>query len=65
MKDIDIKIIVLEKEDYFYWKIKMHLHILSLDTSYVKCIEMGPHVPMNHITDINLDGSIDADKFVP
>ena len=65
MKDIGIKISVLEKEDYFHWKVKMHLHLLSLDASYVKCIEKGPHIPMKLVTGINPDGSIAADKFVP
>ena len=50
MKDTDIKIPVLKKEDYFHWKVKMHQHLLSLDASDVKCIEKGPHVLMKLIT---------------
>ena len=65
MKDTGIKIHVLEKEDHFYWKVKMHLHLLYLDDSYVKCIEKGPHVPMKLVIGINPDGSIVDDKFVP
>ena len=65
MKDTGIKIPILEKEAYFYWKVKMHLHLLSLDASYVRCIEKGPHVPMKLVTGINLDGTIAADKFIP
>ena len=52
-KDIGISIPVLEKEDYFHWKVKMHLHLLSQDTSYVQCIEKGPHVPMKIVTCVN------------
>ena len=65
MKDNGIKIPVLEKEDYFHWKVKMHLHLLSLDASYVKCIEKGPQILMKLVTGINPDGSITCDKFVP
>ena len=65
MKDTGIKILILEKGTYFHWKVKMHLHLLSLDASYVRCIEKGPHVPMKLVTGINSDGKIAADKFVP
>ena len=65
MKDTGIKILILEKETYFYWKVKMPLHLLSLDASYVRFIEKGPHVPMKLVTGINPDGTIAADKFVP
>ena len=65
MKDTDIKIPILEKETYFHWKVKMHLHLLSLDASYVRCIEKGPHVPMKLVIGINPDGTIAADKFIP
>ena len=65
MKDTDIKIPVLDKEDYFHWKVKMHLHLLSLNASYVKCIDKGPHIPMKLVTRINPDGSIASNKFVP
>ena len=50
MKDTAIKIPILDKETYFHWKVKMHLHLLSLDASYVRCIEKGPHVPMKLAT---------------
>ena len=65
MKDIGIKIPILEKETYFHWKVKMHLNLLSPDASYVRCIEKGPHVPIKLVTGINPDGTIAADKFVP
>ena len=65
IKDTGIKIPVLEKEDYFHWKVKMHLHLLSLDVSYVKCIEKGPHVPMKLVTSINPYGTIVPDRFAP
>ena len=58
MKDTNIKILVLEKENCFHWKVKMHLHHLSLDAAYIKCIDKGPHVPMKLVTGINTDGSI-------
>ena len=60
MKDSGIKIHILEKEDYFQYKVKMHLHLLSLDVFDVKCIEKGPHIPMKLVTRINPDGSIEA-----
>ena len=44
-KDIGIKIPVLEKDNYHHWKVKMHLHLLSQDESYINCIENGPHIP--------------------
>ena len=64
-KDIGISIRVLEKEDYFQWKVKMHLHLLSQNTSYVQCIEKGPHVPIKIVTGVNVDGTMALDKFVP
>ena len=65
IKDTGILISLPEKEDYFHWKVQMHLHLLSLDASYIKCIENGPHVPMKLVTSITPDGSIVADKSVP
>ena len=65
MKDTNIKIPILEKETYFHWKVKMHLHLLSINASYVRCIEKGPHVPMKLVTGINLYGTIVDDKFIP
>ena len=44
-KDIGVKIPVLEKDNYHHWKVKMHLHLLSQDESYINCIENGPHIP--------------------
>lgn len=46
-KDTGIKIPVLKKEYYFHWKVEMHVHLLSLDFAYVKCLDLGTHVPMN------------------
>ena len=43
----------------------MHLLLLSLHASYVRCIKKGPHVPMKLVTGINPDGTIAGDKFVP
>ena len=64
MKDTGIKIPILEKETYFHWKVKMHMHLLSIDASYVKCINKGPHVPMKLVSGINPDGTIAYEKFV-
>lgn len=63
-RDSGIKILVLEKEHYFYWKVKMHLYLLSLDASYVKCIEKRPHVLMKIVTGVNTDESMVADRFI-
>ena len=65
MKDTGIRIPIIEKETYFHWKVKMHLLLLSLDDSYVRCIEKGPHVPIKLVTGINPDETIAVDKFVP
>ena len=65
MKDTGIKIPILEKETYFHWKVKMHMHLLSLDASYVRCIDKGLHVPMKLLKGINPYRTIAADKFVP
>ena len=64
MKDTGIKIPIIEKETYFHWKVKMHLHLLSIDAYYVRCIEKGPHVPMKLVTGINPDGTIDVENFI-
>ena len=63
MKDTGIKIHVLEKEDYFQWKVKMHL--LSLDVSYVKYINKGSHVRIKLVISINPYGTIAHDSFAP
>ena len=65
MKDTSEKIPILENEDYLYWKMKMHLHLLSLDATYVKCIENGPHVPIKLVIGITPDGTIVVDRFAP
>ena len=43
----------------------MHMHLLSLDASYVRCIDKDPHIPIKLIIGISLDGTIAVDKFVP
>ena len=43
----------------------MHLHLLSLDALYVRCIDKGPHVLMKLVSGINPYGTIAAIKFVP
>jgi len=53
-KDAGVKIPVLDKDNYFHWKVKMHLHLMSMDERYVDCIEKGPHVPMKVGTRIGL-----------
>lgn len=62
-KDIN-KIHVLEKEDYFHRKVKMHLHLMSRDTSYVDCIESGVLVPMIIATELNVNG-VHKDRSIP
>ncbi|KAK1385355.1 hypothetical protein POM88_023090 [Heracleum sosnowskyi] len=51
-KDHGVKIPVLDRENYFHWKVKMRLHLMSMDEAYVECIEHGPHVPMKPNTSI-------------
>ena len=53
-KDASVKIPVLDKDNYFHWKVKMHLHLLSMDESFVDCIERGPHIPMRVASRIGL-----------
>ena len=64
-KDTEISIPVLVKEDYFHWKVKMRLHLLSQDASYVQCIEKGPHIPVKIVIGENADGTMAPYKFVP
>ena len=45
-KDTGVKIPQLDKDNYFHWKIKMRLHLMSLHEGYVRCIEHGPYVPV-------------------
>ncbi|KAL8093260.1 hypothetical protein AgCh_035232 [Apium graveolens] len=49
-KDVGVKIPFLDKDNYHHWKVKMHLHMLSQDETYVDCIERGPHVPIRAAT---------------
>ncbi|KAK1374547.1 hypothetical protein POM88_030740 [Heracleum sosnowskyi] len=53
-KDAGVKIPVLDKDNYFHWKVKMHLHLMSMDERYVDCIEKGPHVPMKFASRVGL-----------
>ncbi|KAK1389760.1 hypothetical protein POM88_017938 [Heracleum sosnowskyi] len=50
-KDYGVKIPVLDRENYFHWKVKMRLH-LTMDEGYVEYIDHGPHVPMKPNTSI-------------
>ncbi|XP_063949970.1 uncharacterized protein LOC135152795 [Daucus carota subsp. sativus] len=43
----------------------MRMHLLSLDPSYINCIEKGPHVPVKINTALRLDGSEREDVEVP
>ena len=64
-RDEGVKIPMLVKEHYFHWKVKMRMHLLSLDPSYINCIEKGPHVPVKINTALRLDGSEAEDVEVP
>ena len=64
-KDEGVKIPMLDKEHYFHWKVKMRMHLLSLDTSYIDCIEKGPHVPMKISTSVRATGEDLVDTLVP
>ena len=64
-KDAGVKIPVLDKDNYFHWKVRMHLHLLSIDESYVNCIQKGPHVPMKVCTSIGADGEDMVGKMIP
>ena len=37
--DLGVKIPVLDKDNYFHWKVKMHLHLMAQDEGYIDCIE--------------------------
>ena len=65
MKDTGVKIHVLDKYNYLDWKVKMHLHLMSLDEGYVNCIENGPHVPMKLCTCVGADGDENIGKKIP
>lgn len=60
-----VNIPMLEKDDYFNQKVKMHLHLLSLDASYVHYIEKDPHILMKIVISVNLDGTQAPCKHVP
>ena len=64
-RDEGVKIPMLVKEHYFHWKVKMRMHLLSLDPSYITCIEKGPHVLVKINTDLRLDESEGEDIEVP
>nr|XP_017250775.1 PREDICTED: uncharacterized protein LOC108221405 [Daucus carota subsp. sativus] len=64
-RDEGVKIPFLVKEHYFHWKVKMMMHLLSIDSSYINCIEKGPHVPVKINTVLRLDGSEGEDIEVP
>ena len=64
-KDAGAKIPILHKDNYFHWKVKMHLHLMSIDESYVNCIEKGPHVPKKVCTGIGADGEDMVGKMIP
>ncbi|XP_063945970.1 uncharacterized protein LOC135151450 [Daucus carota subsp. sativus] len=64
-RDEGVKIPMLVKEHYFHWKVKMWMHLLSLDPSYSNYIEKGPHVPVKINTALRLDGSEAEDVEVP
>lgn len=49
-KDTGVKIPFLEKDNCFHWKVKIHLHLMSIDEDYVRCIENDPYVPMKPVT---------------
>ena len=42
----------------------MHMHLLSLDASYINCIEKGPHIPIKINTTLRADGE-EKDEEVP
>jgi hypothetical protein len=53
-KDYGVKIPVLDRENYFHWKVKMRLHLMSIDEGFVDCIDKGPHVPMKAASRVGL-----------
>lgn len=63
-KDTCVKISVLHKDDYFRWKVKMHLYLMSLDESYVSCVEKALHVLVKTVAGTETDGSVRKDKLV-
>ena len=63
-KEAGVKIPVLDKDNYFHWKVKMHLHLISLDEGCVNCIEKGPHVSMKICTRVGADGDKNVGKMI-
>ncbi|KAK1369557.1 hypothetical protein POM88_035649 [Heracleum sosnowskyi] len=63
-KDYGVKIPVLDKENYFQWKVNMHLHLMSMDEGYVECIDHDPHVPMKPNTSM-AQGPARAPSTIP
>ena len=55
---------MLEKEHYFHQKVKMKMHLLSLDTSYINCIDKGLHVPVKVSTSVRTGGESLVDEYV-
>lgn len=51
-------------KDYFHWKVKMHLHLMSLDISYVDCIDWGVHVLMKIATGPDANG-VQKERSIP
>ena len=56
--DAGVKIPVLDKDNYFHWKVKMRLHLNAIDEAYVDCIEKGPHIPMKAATGVEEEGMV-------
>ena len=63
-RELGLRIPMLDKEHYFHWKVKMHMHLLSIDAGYIDCIEKGPHVPMKVNTTVGTDGN-NIDQQIP
>ena len=42
----------------------MHLHLMSLDRGYVKCVEQGPHVSMKVCKGVGFDGEYNVGKMI-
>ena len=64
IKDAGVKTI-LDKDNYFHWKVKMYLHLLSIDERYANCIEKGPHASMKVYTGTRADGEDIVGKMIP
>ena len=64
-KNEGVNIPTLDKEQYYQWKVKMRMHLFSIDTSYKNCIEKGPHILVKINTSVKLDGNESEDEEVP